>query len=586
MHATSIAGTGPGQRRLNGPQTTGRTYRNLSPAEHAIASELDVAVPMRDGIELLADVFRPDGDPGPVPALIAASCYPRQIQNLGAPIGFVEAGATDFWVPRGYAHVVANVRGTGGSGGTYGFLDQTEREDMHDLVEWVAAQPWCDGRVGMVGISYFAMTQLAAATQRPAHLRALFPVAATADLYEAVYHHGLFSATFINGWLSGVGMLADKPNDAFRGRLSKLAERILHAPPVHRRFEHLNGEAALAVLSSLMRGSFDADPFGDLWAAAAIEHPTRDAFWEERDLRPGLEGLDLPVYLGCDWENVPLHLPSTFKVWEILERAGAPVRMGMLGKDGLTWPWESLHEEALAWFDHWLKDADTGILEGPAVRYVLPGADGFREASTWPPPQTEHVELALAGDGRLGGDAPGDRSFVVVPGSLPQPKGSPGLRDLAHLTWETEPLAAPVELAGPIELRLDATTTAQDTDWIAVLQEVEADGTAHDITSGWLRASLRAVDEAASAPGAPEIPCAQRLPVPAGELVAYRIALVPNARHVPAGYRLRLVLLGDDSPKDAPAMMGFRHTPLGIPARNTVHASSRLLLPLTAGAFS
>ena len=111
-------------------------------------------------------MHRPDAD-GRFPALISASPYPRQIQDLGAPMGFIEAGATDFWVPRGYVHVIANLRGTGGSGGTFGFFDEQERHDVHDLVEWAAAQPWCDGNVGMLGISYFAMTQLEAAVEQP-----------------------------------------------------------------------------------------------------------------------------------------------------------------------------------------------------------------------------------------------------------------------------------------------------------------------------------------------------------------------------------------------------------------------------------
>ena len=148
---------------------------------------------MRDGTVLLADVHRPDDD-GRYPALISASPYPRQIQDLGAPMGFIEAGATDFWVPRGYVHVIANLRGTGGSGGTFGFFDEQERHDVHDLVEWAAAQPWCDGNVGMIGISYFAMTQLEAAVEQPEHLRAIFPLAVTTDLYDAAMHHGLFSS--------------------------------------------------------------------------------------------------------------------------------------------------------------------------------------------------------------------------------------------------------------------------------------------------------------------------------------------------------------------------------------------------------
>jgi predicted acyl esterase len=146
------SGIEPGQRRLNGPQTTGREYRNLSQPTFAMAEDDDVPVPMRDGVTLLADVHRP-AQPGRYPVLIAASPYPRQIQNLGAPAGFIEAGASDFFVPRGYVHVIANCRGTGGSGGTFGFFDSQERHDMHDLVEWAAQQPWSDGNVGMIGAS-------------------------------------------------------------------------------------------------------------------------------------------------------------------------------------------------------------------------------------------------------------------------------------------------------------------------------------------------------------------------------------------------------------------------------------------------
>ena len=106
---------------------------------------------------------------GRFPALIAASPYPRQIQDLGAPMGFIEAGASDFWVPRGYVHVIANLRGTGGSGGTFGFFDAQERRDLHDLVEWAAVQPWCDGNVGMIGISYFAMSPAGGGRRTPRH---------------------------------------------------------------------------------------------------------------------------------------------------------------------------------------------------------------------------------------------------------------------------------------------------------------------------------------------------------------------------------------------------------------------------------
>jgi uncharacterized protein len=151
MTNVQSSGIDPGQRRLNGPQTTGREYRNLSQPTHAMAQDDDVAIPMRDGVMLLADVHRP-AESGRYPVLVAASPYPRQIQNLGVPAGFIEAGASDFFVPRGYVHVIANCRGTSGSGGTFGFFDGQERRDTYDLVEWAAQQPWSNGNVGMIGI--------------------------------------------------------------------------------------------------------------------------------------------------------------------------------------------------------------------------------------------------------------------------------------------------------------------------------------------------------------------------------------------------------------------------------------------------
>jgi uncharacterized protein len=126
MTQIRASGFEPGQRRLNGPQTTGREYRNLSQPSYMMVRDDDVPVPIRDGVNLLADVHRP-AEAGRYPVLIAASPYPLQIQDLGAPAGFIEAGASDFFVPRGYVHVIANNRGTSGSGGTFGFFDGQER---------------------------------------------------------------------------------------------------------------------------------------------------------------------------------------------------------------------------------------------------------------------------------------------------------------------------------------------------------------------------------------------------------------------------------------------------------------------------
>ncbi|MCV6984541.1 CocE/NonD family hydrolase [Mycobacterium shinjukuense] len=566
-------------RTLNGPQTTGREYRNLSEPRYTRRSDINVAIAVRDGTTLLADVHRPDSD-GRFPALLAASPYPRQMQDFGAPAGFIEAGATDFWVPRGYVHVIANVRGTCGSGGTFGFFDAQERQDMYDLVEWMAAQPWCDGNVGMIGISYFAMTQLEAAVERPPHLKAIFPVAVTTDLYDGAYHHGLLSSAFVTPFLSMIGLTSERSDKLWRSKPVALARQVLHTPRLHKKFATMNGESAVTMLRQLLRLPHNPHPWDELWLNAVVHHPTHDEWWEERNLLPLLGNIDVPVYLGCDWENVPLHLPSTFATWKGLAH-NACVRMGMLGRFGLTWPWESLHTEALAWYDHWLKGRDTGITDGPPIRYFLPGADEWRTAESWPPSTAAHRELALRADGGLSEDEgePGSREFMVLGAGLGRVKPSP-IDPPSMLTWTSTPLSEDLDVVGDLELRLIASATAIDTAWIATLQDVAPDGQTTDVTAGWLRASMREVDEAASRPGAPALPCKNPHGVPPGEDVVYRIPLVPNARRFNSGHRIQLVLTSDDQDPSTPAMMSFRHASVGTSSLNTVKSSSRLLIPV------
>ncbi len=141
-------------------------------------------------------------------------------------------------------------------------------------------------------------------------------------------------------------------------------------------------------------------------------------------------------------------------------------------------------------------------------------------------------------------------------------------------------------MVGDIELRLLASATASDTAWIATLQDVAPDGAATDVTAGWLRASLRTVDEAASVDGAPVLPCTEAVGGADRRDVAYRIPLVPNARRFAAGHRIRLVLTSDDQDPAAPTIMNFRHASVGTSSLNTIRSGSRLLLPVLESAVS
>jgi uncharacterized protein len=583
--ASKVSGVEPGQRQLNGTQTTGRDYQHLSTPDYGMKHDFDVEAPMRDGISLLADVYRPDAD-GKFPVLIAASPYPRQIQNSGAPMGFIEAGASDFWVPRGYVHVVANLRGTSGSGGTFGFMDGQERRDLHDLVEWAAVQPWSDGNVGMLGISYFASTQVEAATQQPEHLKAIFALEATTDLYESAVHHGLMSASFVTTFLAMIGMTSSKTNKLWRSHLVNGVSDLLRTPHIHGKFATSQGDAAMAGLRALLKLHHDPHPWDDLWREVAVEHPVRDDWWEDHSMVPLFDRIQVPAYLGCDWENVPLHLPGSLRIIEALLASNPNVRVALLGDLGISWPWETMHIEALAWFDHWLKGRDTGILEGPRVRYQLRKgeADGWHTADTWPVPAASYHELALRADGKLSteeGDA-GQRTYMVLGAGLNRARAS-AADPPSSLAWETEPLAEDLDLLGNIELCLDATASAADTAWIVTLQDVAPDDTGADITAGYLRASLRVVDEKASTSGQPVLPCTSPETVPINEEVSYRIPIIGTGYRIAAGHRLRLALTSDDQDRSYPAMMTFRHASVGTSSLNRIASTSRLLLPVAAG---
>ena len=195
-------------------------------------------------------------------------------------------------------------------------------------------------------------------------------------------------------------------------------------------------------------------------------------------------------------------------------------------------------------------------------------------------PEATYLAFALNVDGSLNPaeGEPGAVDYLTLGAGLNRSQASP-TDPPAYLTWTSDPLDEDLDMAGDIELRLEARSTAADTAWIATLQDVEPDGTAHDVTAGYLRASLRQVDEDASRVGAPVLPCREAVAVPIGQDVQYRIPLVPNARRFKAGHRIRLHLTSDDQDPEAPAIMGFRHATVGTSTINSIRSGSRLLLP-------
>ena len=187
-------------------------YQLLSQPTHNTRIDKDMVIVMRDGVRLAADVYRPDAN-GKFPALLSVSPYSKDVQKL--PVreyptdrdlgnGGIECGDTDYFVSRGYVHVIADARGTGMSEGGYRVFSAKEQQDGHDLIEWIAAQLWCNGKVGMLGSSNFAMIQLLVAAQQPPHLKAICPVDSATDMYRHWgYHGGMLNVSFVSTWWDG-----------------------------------------------------------------------------------------------------------------------------------------------------------------------------------------------------------------------------------------------------------------------------------------------------------------------------------------------------------------------------------------------
>lgn len=301
--------------------------RTPKPSLPGVKLDENVYVAMRDGIKLAADVYLPQS-PGRYPALLSMAPYIKDIQQQ--PPGWshsIEAGATGFFVPHGYVHVICQNRGSGLSQGQWNFLDIKEHEDGYDMVEWVANQPWCNGNVGMLGDSYWAWTQYLVAAQRPPHLKCIVPHDGGTDMYrDTFYKGGVFNAgEFANHWIVDVLFQCVWPGSV-EGKL----------PPIN-------------------------------LAAELASHPDDGPFYWQRSPWTYLDKINVPV-LNCVSPTV-LHSCGQLAAHSQLKSA----KKLLVEPESGFWAHlhfltnRSLNEQILRWFDYWLKGIDTGIMNEPSV---------------------------------------------------------------------------------------------------------------------------------------------------------------------------------------------------------------------------
>lgn len=507
---------------------------------YEVEAQAEVKVPMRDGVELAANVFLPKGD-GRFPAILTRTPYGK---------GKAQGGAGHVWASRGFVFVSQDCRGKGTSGGQWvPFVhDRTDGEDTH---RWILKQPWCNGKIGTMGGSYVGYTQWISAPGAGDYLKAMFTLVPLVDVYgDLAYAGGAYQLQVMMGWGSGTA--------GSQATRSWKREDWLRALPL------CTWDTAIG----------QTVPFLREWVA----HPRFDDYWKPSSLRGRHKDITTPTYTACGWYD--LYAKSVFDHVNAV-RTGSRSKEARKHQHLLIGPWPhginrdrkvgdvdfgensliNLNEIQTKWFDHWLKDEKTDADTWPPFRIFVMGRNQWRDEQEWPLRRTRYVPHyfhsggsanSLKGDGRLSTTKPGPEpadKFIYDPNDPAPTAGGCNLGGLAGprdqtaveqrndvLVFTSEPLTRELETTGPIKLVLYAASTAKDTDWTGKLVDVWPDGRAINLCDGILRARCR---ESSDKP---------KLIEP-GKVYRYEIDLWVTSNVFLPGHRIRVEVSSSNFPR-------------------------------------
>lgn len=543
--------------------------------------DLDVRVPMRDEVELSADIYLPDS-PGKHPSVLVRTPYSNNDETA------IERAR--FLVARGYAVIMQDVRGRWDSDGTY-YPFVNEADDGFDTQQWIGRQPWSDGKIGTSGGSYLGITQWQSARNASPHLTCMAPRVAPSDFWDhLVYSHGAFQLAFMATW----GMRTN-------ARTGQTVD-----------FQNWSSVFASLPIADIDRAAGRSTDFWKDW----IAHDSYDDYWQRISNRDEYGSILSPAYNMGGWFDP--FVGGTFENFNGLRNHGGSVEAEQ--SKIIVGPWKhplsistktgdvdfgghsqvDLDSEELRWFDYWLRGVDNGIVNEPPIRLFIMGSNVWRDEHTWPLDRTDWQKWylhsagganTLRGDGILSTESPlhePEDAFVYDPAAPVQTHGGNNCCSPEIVPWgpydqrgvemrsdvlcyTSAPLTADTEVTGPIKLTLFAASDSRDTDWTGKLNDVRPDGYAMNLCDGIIRARFRAD------PSNPTL-------LDPGVVYEYEIDLDVTGNVFKRGHRIRIDISSSNFPRfdrNPNSGAAWGHELEFRVARQTVHHSTRYPSHLT-----
>ena len=515
-----------------------------SEVRDGMAIDWDVPITMDDGLVVRADVFKPN-KPGKFPVLISygpygkglhfedgyktawdimVRDYPDTAANSTNKYQNWEVVDPERWVPHDYICIRVDSRGAGRTPGKLDHHSMRETKDVHDCIEWAAAQPWSNDKIGMAGISYYATNQWRTAGLQPPHLAAICIWEGYADRYRDSTHHGGIVTTFQKNW-QVMQIKTVQHGLGTRGPKSRVTGELVCGPDTIPEAELAKGVTNL----------------GD----ELLEHPFDDAYYKEKSAV--FDKIKVPLLSCGNWGGQGLHLRGN--VEGFVRSASKEKWLELHG--GSHWAlFYTDYANALQrrFFDYYLKGDKNGWDKQPKVQLNVrhPGEKFvIRHESEWPIARTQWTKFY---------PDPESMAFATAEPKKASTKAFQALGE--GLTFKSKPMEAETEITGPLAAKLFVSSSTTDADLFVVFRVFDDKGKevlfqgaldpAAPIGQGWLRASHRKLDSKLSTPYRPYHTHDEKLPVKPGEIYELDIEIWPTCIVIPKGYTVGFTVLGRD----------------------------------------